>query len=150
MSRKFFIFTLLAVVALIASCSTTRVLQEGEERLAKNKIVITNNKSFSSNDLEPYIKQNPNSYFIGGWNPFLSVYNWQNGKGKGWDKFVKKIGVAPVVFDSTLVAKSEENISKIESWLEKCSAGRFLPMAAETENNRVLQEFKNFVSGLEV
>ena len=45
---------------------------------------------------------------------------------------------------------SEENISKIESWLEKCSAGRFLPMAAETENNRVLQEFKNFVSGLEV
>jgi outer membrane protein assembly factor BamA len=112
MSRKFFIFTLLAVVALIASCSTTRVLQEGEERLAKNKIVITNDKSFSSNDLEPYIKQNPNSYFIGGWNPFLSVYNWQNGKGKGWDKFVKKIGVAPVVFDSTLVAKSEENISK--------------------------------------
>ena len=102
----------MAAVIFLASCSTTRILQEGEERLAKNKIVITNNKSFSSNELEPYIKQSPNSYFIGGWNPFLSVYNWQNGKGKGWDKFVKKIGVAPVVFDSTLVAKSEDNISK--------------------------------------
>jgi hypothetical protein len=45
---------------------------------------------------------------------------------------------------------SEENISKIESWLEKCSAGRFLPMAADTENNRVLQDFRKFVSGLEV
>jgi hypothetical protein len=45
---------------------------------------------------------------------------------------------------------SDEKISQIESWLEKCAAGRFLPGAAPAENNMLLQEFKKFVSGLEV
>lgn len=45
---------------------------------------------------------------------------------------------------------SDEKISQIESWLEKCAAGRFLPGSAPAENNMLLQEFKKFVSGLEV
>lgn len=44
----------------------------------------------------------------------------------------------------------EEKIALIESWLDKCSAGRFLPQAARIENNQILQDFKKFVSGLEV
>lgn len=101
-----------AAVLVIGACSTTKVLSEGQYRLAKNKVHVTNDKSFNANAISPYIKQAPNSYFIGGWNPFLCVYNWQNGKGKGWDKFVKKIGVPPVIFDSTLVSSSETNIAK--------------------------------------
>ena len=97
---------------LICSCSTTRVLQDGEFRLARNKISITNDKSFNTNQIEPYLKQKPNSYFIFGWNPFLNVYNWADGKGKGWDKFVKKIGVAPVVYDPEMVESSVENITR--------------------------------------
>ncbi len=101
-----------AAFALALSCSTTKVLQEGEYRLAKNTIEVENDNKFNPNELEPYIKQRPNSYFVFGWNPFLNIYNWQNGKGKGWDKFVTKIGVAPVVFDSTLVYNSIDNITK--------------------------------------
>ena len=97
---------------LICSCSTTRVLQDGEFRLARNKISITNDKSFNTNQIEPYLKQKPNSYFIFGWNPFLNLYNWADGKGKGWDKFVKKIGVAPVVYDPEMVESSVENITR--------------------------------------
>lgn len=102
-----------AVTALIlaASCSTTRVLQDGEYRLAKNKISVTNDKKFNAGSLEPYLKQKPNSYLFLGWNPFLNVYNWSNGKGKGWDKFVQKIGVAPVVYDSEMVDESIENVT---------------------------------------
>ncbi|MGM9749023.1 MAG: BamA/TamA family outer membrane protein [Candidatus Cryptobacteroides sp.] len=98
-------------IAAISSCSTTKVLQEGESRLASNNIVVTNDKKFNTNKIDPYISQKPNSYFIFGWNPFLNVYNWTNGKGKGWDKFVQKIGVAPVVFNPDAVETSEENIS---------------------------------------
>ena len=94
------------------SCSTTRVLQEGEFRLAKNELSVVNDKSFNTNQIEPYLKQKPNSYFIFGWNPFLNVYNWSNGKGKGWDKFVQKIGVPPVVYDPELVESSVENITR--------------------------------------
>ena len=99
----------LAAVAAI-SCSTTKVLQDDQYRLAKNKIEITNNKHFTVNQLQPYIKQKPNSYFIFGWNPFLNVYNWSNGNGKAWDRLVQKIGVPPVVYDSELVESSISNM----------------------------------------
>lgn len=101
---RFIILT--AVLALSAvSCSTTRVLQDNEYRLAKNKIEIVNDKEFNPNRLNPYIKQKHK-----GWSPFLYVYNWTNGKGKAWDKFVQKIGVAPIVYDPEMVDNSIENI----------------------------------------
>ena len=99
-----------AVAALLLSCSTTRVLQDGEYRLASNKIEIMNDDEFNPNSLEPYIKQKHK-----GWSPFLNVYNWSNGKGKGWDKFVQRIGVAPVVYDPQQV---DNCISNIDNHLE--------------------------------
>lgn len=99
-----------AVAALLLSCSTTRVLQDGEYRLASNKIEIMNDDEFNPNSLEPYIKQKHK-----GWSPFLNVYNWSNGKGKGWDKFVQRIGVAPIVYDPQQV---DNSISNIDNHLE--------------------------------
>ena len=106
------LFLIASVLLAAVSCSTTRVLQDGEYRLAKNTVNVVNDKKFNAGNIEPYIKQKPNSYFIFGWNPFLNVYNWQNGKGKGWDKFVRKIGVAPVVYDPDQVDNSEANIRR--------------------------------------
>ena len=94
------------------SCSTTRVLQEGQYRLADNNIKVTNDKKFNTGTLTPYIKQKPNPSVIFGWNPFLSVYNWSDGKGKGWDKFVQKIGQAPVIYDADMVESSIESIAE--------------------------------------
>ena len=108
----YIIKTITAILALV-SCSTTRVLQDGEYRLAKNRITVNNPKEFNVNRLEPYIKQKPNSYFIFGWNPFLNVYNWTTGKNKGWDRFVQKIGVAPVVYDPDMVDSSIYNIKNL-------------------------------------
>lgn len=86
------------------------MLQDGEYRLAKNVIEIENDKHFNPTSLTPYIKQQPNSSFIFGWSPGLNIYNWQNGKGKGWDRFVKKLGTAPVVYDADMVESSVSNI----------------------------------------
>jgi len=91
--------------AFIISCSTTRSLQGDQYRLAGNKIEITNNKEFNPNLLTPYLKQKHR-----GWSPFQYVYNWTNGKGKGWDRFVQKIGVAPVIYDPDMVDSSVDNI----------------------------------------
>lgn len=101
------ILTIISVLILNVSCSTTRVLQDGEYRLRKNKIEITNDKEFNPNQLNKYLKQNENL----GWSPFLYVYNWSNGKGKGWDKLVQKLGKAPVVYDAEMVDNSIANIS---------------------------------------
>lgn len=115
MKRGLRIYLIILAALSVISCSTVRVLQDGQYRLAENDIEVTNDRHFNSNQLQPYIKQKPNSYFIFGWNPFLSVYNWSNGKGKGWDKLVQKIGVAPVVYDAELV---ETSISNMENHLE--------------------------------
>lgn len=109
------IATAVMAFACLISCSTTKVLQDNEYRLAKNEIKILNDKHFNPNQLQAYLKQKPNSYFIFGWNPFLNVYNWQNGKGKGWDKFVTKIGVAPVVYEAEQV---DNSILNLENRLE--------------------------------
>lgn len=111
MKGLFKIVSIFAFAALALSCSTTRVLQEGEYRLARNKIIIEEGEEFNGNSLNAYIRQQPNSYLIFGWNPFLNLYNWSNGKGKAWDKFVELIGVPPVVYDSETVEESTNNIS---------------------------------------
>ena len=104
---KHFIHICLSAMILMVtiSCSTTRVLQDDQYRLAKNRIEVVNDDEFNPNALNPYLKQKPK-----GWSPFLYVYNWTNGKGKAWDKLVTKIGVAPIVYDPELVDNSIENI----------------------------------------
>ncbi len=98
---------LIGIMGLVlASCSTTRALQDGEYRLRKNRIVVENDEEFNPNQLNKYLKQNQGL----GWSPFLYVYNWSNGKGRGWDKLVQKVGRAPVVYDADMVDSSIENI----------------------------------------
>ena len=98
---------LLPAFLLLASCSTTKTLTEGQLRLAGTKITVTNDKKFNTVQLNPYLRQQS-----GAWSPFIYVYNWENGKGKGWDKFVHKLGIAPVIYDSTLVGSSIENLKE--------------------------------------
>lgn len=110
------IYTIIICLLLAAtSCSTTRVLKDEQYRLTGNKIEITNDRQFNISTLSPYIQQKPNPSIIFGWNPFLSIYNWSDGKGKGWDRFVQKIGQAPVIYDADMV---ESTIGNIEDHLE--------------------------------
>lgn len=106
------VLSLVLASALLASCSTTRTLSEGEYRLASNKVEISGDRKLGVSEVTPYIRQQSNSYFIFGWNPFLNVYNWSDGSGKGINGFWEKIGVPPVVFNPMLVQSSVENISK--------------------------------------
>ena len=110
MKRASRIFAIVISGVIALSCSTTRVLQEDQYRLADNRIKVTNDRKFNTGSLTPYLKQKPNPSLVFGWNPFMSVYNWSNGNGKGWDRFVQKIGQAPVIYDAALVESSVDNI----------------------------------------
>ena len=99
------IFAALALL-ILSSCSTTRVLKEDQYRLQKNRIEITNDQKFNPSQLNKYLKQNESL----GWSPFLYVYNWTNGKNGPWDRFVQRIGKAPVIYNPELFETSVENI----------------------------------------
>ncbi len=118
MKSAFRIIFIAVVGVILASCSTTRALQEDEYRLTRNKIKIENDKEFNPNQLNKYLKQNEGL----GWSPFLYVYNWSNGKEyKGnskilrfirniWNKGTSKVGKQPVIYNADMVESSIENI----------------------------------------
>lgn len=105
----------LAVAALLSvagSCSTTRVLQDGEYRLAKTEVHVSNDKKFNTGKIDPYIKQKPNSNLIFGWNPFINVYNWGGKSNSFFARLFRKIGTPPVIYEPDKVDASIENISR--------------------------------------
>ena len=103
-------FALLAALILcLSACSTTRVLQPGQYRLKSNKVKVTNAPQFSTSQITPYIKQQVSS----GWSPLMSIYNWQTpGSDDFISRFARKVGVAPVVYNASLLPSSIENIDK--------------------------------------
>ena len=46
---------------MLASCSTTRVLADGECRLARNEVHIGGDAKLNAGNLSQYVKQKPNS-----------------------------------------------------------------------------------------
>ena len=106
---------LFACLTAAFSCSTTRVLQEGQKRLQRNELIVVNpNPDFNPGSVSQYIRQTPNSSFFG-LNPFLSIYNWSDGQDKGIKGLFKKIGEPPVIYEESSVSISERSI---ESRLE--------------------------------
>ncbi|MCR4859751.1 MAG: BamA/TamA family outer membrane protein [Bacteroidales bacterium] len=105
------ILLLVITLLLVISCSTTKLLPEGKYRLASNKVEFAGKEKLPGAEVNQYIRQQPNTYILFGWNPFLYVYNWSNGSGQGINKFWEKVGVAPVVFDPALMESSRTNIA---------------------------------------
>lgn len=102
---KQFLF-LAAICALLYSCSTTRVLEDGQYRLEENIVTITDDPEFNSNEVRNYIRQNDESGGLLGFNPFIYVYNWSKKDG-----LLHKFGTAPIVYDEAAVGTSLTNIS---------------------------------------
>ena len=107
MNRLKTIWTLLAAL-LAVSCSTTRILREGQYRLAGNKIQVEG-KQISGSELSPYVSQKPNTSLFG-INPGLSIYNWADTSDTWLNNLIRQFGVAPVIFDPTQVRTSRDNM----------------------------------------
>lgn len=104
------IFILLCV--LLCSCSVTRRLGEGEYLLSDVKVDVVDADSLSrkeriqESNLSRYIKQTPNSRFLGT-NFYAWVYSLANPEKQGWlSRFVRKVGEEPVIYDSTMSERS--------------------------------------------
>lgn len=109
MNSRSRIFIALAAALAVASCSTTSTLRDGEYLLRSNKIRV-NDKSYNASDLSAYLLQKPNSWMLGT-SPSLVVYNW-GGEGKtGFQKFFRKLGAPPVVYDASKVDETIDNIA---------------------------------------
>lgn len=88
---------------------------QDEYLLYRNKIDISEKKKLEKKELRSNIEQQPNNRILG-LRFHLSLYNLSNiNKDRGMHKWLRKVGEAPVIFNSADIAKSEENI---ESYLD--------------------------------
>jgi outer membrane protein assembly factor BamA len=73
------IYAALAVMLiLVASCSPTRRLKEGEYLLVKNQMETSSSPTLSRLGSESFILPRPNRKFLGFWRLYLQIYNLPN------------------------------------------------------------------------
>ena len=94
------------LVGLVAGCSTARSLQEGQYRLAKNKVEILNDDGLNISEITPYIKQQAKPA-----GPMTYIYSMGGKDNKsGWSRLMHKLGTPPVIYTPEQVEASQENI----------------------------------------
>lgn len=99
---------------LMASCSSTKFVGEGEYLLDKVKFEVEGEKT-ERYDYYSYLRQQPNFKAFGLMKWQLYVYNWSGRNDKKWiNKQLRRIGEAPVIMDTMLV---DQSISELERFL---------------------------------
>jgi hypothetical protein len=95
------------------SCTTTKFVPEGEYLL--DKVTIKSDvPGHSGSELTPYLKQHPNFRMSIFGKVMLHMYNWAGKDSSLWiNRFWKKIGDEPVIFDSTLVSRTNKEFEKL-------------------------------------
>ena len=98
---------ILLAAALAASCSTTRVLEEGQYRLTSSTVTVDGAFRYTQDEISPYVRQGGQN-----WNPFICVYNWSRKDG-----LFHKLGKAPLVYDPSATEASCNNIERRMEYL---------------------------------
>jgi len=95
------------------SCSATKFVPDGEYLLDKIKIE-SDIPDYKTLELKPYIRQLPNLKMFALNKTMFQLYNL-SGKDstKRVNRFLMKIGEKPVIFDSTLVTKTNAELEKL-------------------------------------
>ena len=110
-NMRYLFFFLIAIG--LYSCSTTKFVPEGEYLLDKIKIE-SDIPDYKSAELKPYVRQQPNFKMLGIGKTMLGIYNWSGRDSSKWiNRFLRKIGEEPVVFDSTLVDRTNKEFEKL-------------------------------------
>ena len=111
--KKGILYTILLYLALsLASCSATKFVPDGSYLLDEVKI-HTDNKEIKPSDMRLYVRQNPNSKWFSTIKTRLYVYNWSGRDSTKWfNRFLRKIGDAPVIYNESDAIRSQEEIAK--------------------------------------
>ncbi|MDE6329527.1 MAG: BamA/TamA family outer membrane protein [Muribaculaceae bacterium] len=96
------------LLLLGGGCATTRHVADGQYLLDRVKITVdSGNPEVKSDDYIAYLRQQPNHKMLWSAKFRLGIYSL-SGKDstRWWNRWIRKLGEPPVVYDSTLTAKS--------------------------------------------
>lgn len=106
------IATALTLVVVLASCSSTKHVPQGKLLLDKVNINITDpQQGVEKNQLTNYLRQNANHRVLGGLKLQLAIYNISGKDSTKWfNRWIRRVGTPPVIYDSTLTELSAEQL----------------------------------------
>lgn len=116
MTKRFIIS--LSLTFFFLSCSVTKGLQDGRYLLSSNDLKVTYTDTLAKKykidkgTIKGYIPENqiPNTKFFG-YNLSVRIYQMANPESNSWgSRVLRKLGQAPILFDSSLNAKALRNI----------------------------------------
>lgn len=97
---------------LVAGCAVRRTIPQGEVLLTRNRVevdrTVEREQRITQGEISKYIKQKPSSGLFGIRNRIYAIANPD--KDNWWNNFLRNTGSAPVVLDTTLTARSVQNI----------------------------------------
>ena len=130
-------FLFLLTLVIFGACRPHKNLAEGQYLLHKQHINLSQNLSpeaalefrqnVSMDELEGLFKQKGNRKLLGLFKLQLHVYSYGIRKDNGWRRWVQKMGEPPVIIDTSLARKTNENL---ELFLKK--KGYFLADSWDT------------------
>ena len=100
------------IIALCTSCSVSKFIPEDKYLLDEVRIV-SETKEVKPSLFNSYIRQNPNAKWFSLIKTQLYVYNLSGRDSTKWgNKFLRRIGDAPVIYNEEEAQRSEEEITK--------------------------------------
>lgn len=118
MKRKLYQISCCALVAIascvLLSCSSSRHVPQGSYLLDKVRIDVADSSALlSGKEFMPYVRQQPNHKMLWSAKLQLGIYNMSGRDSTKWyNKWLRRIGEAPVVYDSLLVSQSVDQIRR--------------------------------------
>lgn len=108
--HRFILFACATI--LLTACSLTKYVPENE-RLLSRTTIKSNVPEAPSDILEPFLQQEPNNYFLSLARIELAFYSASGQDTSKWiNRWLRKIGETPVLYDTTLTRNSKEQLEK--------------------------------------
>lgn len=96
---------------LLAGCRSTRHVPEGSYLLDRTSVKVDGQNPYSNEELNSYLRQLPNHKMLWLTKFRLGVYNMSgDDTSKWWNRRLRALGEAPVIFDTLLTAESAEQL----------------------------------------
>lgn len=106
------IIQIVCMFFLLASCSTTKFVDDGAYLLDKVKFEAEG-EGAKNHNYYSYLRQQPNFKAFGLMKWQLYVYNWSGRNERRWiNKQLRRMGEAPVILDTMLVDQSTDELRK--------------------------------------
>ena len=137
---------ILIMFLALSACYTTKHVSETDLILNKNKISIASDdsklmKEISKKEIKSIIKQKPNKKIFGIIPFHFFIFTSTNPDNNNWiNNYLRKIGEKPIIFESTLLDKS---INQIQSYFE--NKGYFtakIDYVKKIKNQKINLEYK--------